>query len=73
MDGSARRTGRAAWTLIGGDTVEMLPGAHKRLLAEVVRRLFIAGHAPEIAEDVALVSTEERLERRKLAGWQRHS
>src|SRR5690349_21385744 len=52
----------ASRVLITPDAGKALPGTNERLLAEVVRRLLLAGQTPEIAEDVALVTAEEGLE-----------
>ncbi len=52
----------AAGALVVANPREVTPGAQKGLLREVVGRLFIARHPPEIGEDVALVRAKERLE-----------
>ena len=49
--------------IVALERVEVLPGAQKSLLAEIVRGLFVAGQSPEVAKDVALIAPEERLER----------
>ncbi len=52
----------AARTLVGANPREVPPGAQKRLLRKIVGSLLVAGHAPQIVEDVVLVRAEEGLE-----------
>src|SRR5690349_25151640 len=49
------------------DAFKLPPGAQKCLLAEIVRRLLLARHAPEISEDGAVARREKRLEALTLA------
>ncbi len=53
--------------LVTADVVVALPGADKRLLAEIVCRLLVPRQAIEVAEDGALVLAKERLEAGEVA------
>src|SRR5215469_10594175 len=43
------------------DLGEMLPGAKEGLLPEIIRRLLVVGHPPEIVEDLALIAVHKFL------------
>jgi hypothetical protein len=51
-----------SWLLVRADLAELLPGTDERLLAEVIGNLLVAGDAPDVTDDVALVALKERLE-----------
>jgi len=62
VSGDAEEPG--ARLLVAADLLEALPGPQKRLLGNIVAGLLVAGNAPEVAEDGALMRVEELLEGR---------
>lgn len=60
-----------ARALVVADPREVLPGAQERLLGEIVSRLLVSGHAPQIGKDVTFVRAEERLELTDLSSRER--
>src|SRR5258708_15927585 len=58
----------AGGQLIALDVRKVPPRLQERILAEVVRGLLVARHAPEVAEDLLLMRAEEPLEAERLRG-----
>src|SRR5579859_3597183 len=56
------------WPLVAAQFLELPPGPQEHLLRQVIGGLLIAGDAPEVAEDIALMLAIKGLEMVSRAG-----